>query len=84
MKTAPRGEVPTAERARDQATLEPRTPALPKLLTVRELAQVLGIHEKTVYDWVAKGQLPCVRLGNRLRFLPSDVSRWLQARKEGV
>ena len=54
------------------------------LWTVREVARFLGLHEKTVYEWAARGDLPCIRLGNRLRFAASDVSRWLQARKEGV
>ena len=54
------------------------------LWTVREVAQFLGLHEKTVYEWAARGDLPCFRVGNRLRFAASDVSRWLQARKEGV
>jgi putative molybdopterin biosynthesis protein len=55
-----------------------------KLLTVRELAALLGLHEKTIYDWAARGQLPCVRLGNRLRFDPADITRWVSARREGV
>lgn len=54
-----------------------------RLWTVRELARHLSVHEKTVYDWVARGTLPCVRLGHRLRFDPHDVLRWLSARKEG-
>lgn len=54
------------------------------LLTVRELARFLSVHEKTIYDWTARGELPCIRLGKRLRFSASDVGRWLQARKEGV
>jgi len=59
-----------------------------ELLTVREVAEWLRVHEKTVYAWVEKGQrekgkLPCIRLGKQLRFRASDVSRWLQAPKEG-
>lgn len=55
-----------------------------RLLTVRDLALLLGMHPKTIYEWTARGELPCIRLGSRLRFSTSDVSRWLQARKEGV
>jgi excisionase family DNA binding protein len=58
--------------------------SLPRLLTVRDVAGWLSIHEKTIYEWAEKGKLPCIRVGNRLRFDASDVSRWLQARKEGV
>lgn len=53
------------------------------LLTVRDVAHYLAVHEKTVYDWVARGQLPCIRLGNRLRFDPHDLTRWLRHRREG-
>lgn len=56
---------------------------MPRLLTVSDVAVFLQVHEKTVYDWVARGQIPCVRLGHRLRFDPHDVLRWLSARKEG-
>ena len=55
-----------------------------QLLTVREVAEWLRVHEKTIYEWSEKGKLPCFRVGNRLRFSRSDVGRWLQARKEGV
>jgi PTS system nitrogen regulatory IIA component len=58
--------------------------ALQTLLTVRDVATWLRVHEKTIYEWAEKGKLPCFKLGNRLRFDASDVSRWLQARKEGV
>jgi len=67
-----------------QGDIVKRPDAELRLWTVREFARFLHVHEKTIYDWVSRGEVPCIRLGNRLRFLPSDVSRWLQARKEGV
>lgn len=51
------------------------------LWTVREVAKFLGFHEKTVYLWVARGELPCVRVGGRLRFRASDLLRWVDAQK---
>ncbi len=53
-----------------------------RLWTVRDVAQFLGMHEKTVYDWASRGDLPCFRLGNRLRFSPTELTRWVSARKE--
>ena len=58
--------------------------AVPQLLTVRDVAKLLQFHEKTIYAWAERGELPCMRVGNRLRFDPSAVSRWLQARKAGA
>ena len=54
-----------------------------QLLTVREVAELLRINEKTVYEWARRGTLPCFRVGNRLRFDPHDITRWLASRKEG-
>jgi excisionase family DNA binding protein len=54
-----------------------------RLLTATELARYLQIHIKTVYTWVARGELPSIRIGGRLRFSPDDILRWVSARKEG-
>jgi excisionase family DNA binding protein len=53
-----------------------------QLLTLPELAEQLQLSEKTLRRMIASGRLPCVRLGRQLRFLPGDVFRWLEARKE--
>ena len=53
------------------------------LWTVPEVAEFLQLHPKTVYEFVARGTLPCVRLGSRLRFDPRDIASWVSARKEG-
>jgi len=61
----------------------PTPTAAERLLTVREVASFLGIHEKTIYRWIRSRRLPCVRVGTRLRFQPGDVLRWVSARREG-
>jgi excisionase family DNA binding protein len=55
----------------------------PGLWTVRQVAVFLHVHEKTLLRWVRSRGFPCVRVGTRLRFDPSDVLRWISARKEG-
>jgi excisionase family DNA binding protein len=47
------------------------------LWTVREAAAFLRLGRNTVYEWAASGKLPSVRLGSRIRFLPSTLRRWL-------
>lgn len=74
---------PEDDSGNQAPTSESGASGMPRLLTVRELAAFLGLHEKTIYDWSARGELPCLRLGNRLRFDPNDVTRWLSARKGG-
>lgn len=53
-----------------------------KLLTVRETAQALNVHENTVRNWARSGELPDARLpGSRfLRFRASDVERLIAQR----
>ena len=47
-----------------------------KLLTIREVAEHLGIATGTAYHWLSAGRLPCVRLSSRcVRFRESDVER---------
>ncbi|MDM7915409.1 MAG: helix-turn-helix domain-containing protein [Candidatus Eisenbacteria bacterium] len=51
------------------------------LLTVADVAAWLRLKTSTVYAWAAAGKLPSVRMGNRIRFLRSDLLRWIEARK---
>ena len=59
------------------------SPEREPLLTVREVADLLRVAEKTVRRWVAQRRLPCVRLGRAIRFARGDVFRWVSARKDG-
>ena len=54
------------------------------LLTVHDIARLLRVHEKTVYELVRRGAIPHIRLGRCVRFSLEDVTRWLGSRKEGV
>ena len=53
------------------------------LLSLREVARLLDLSVKSVSRLVARGSLPCYRIGRLVRFAPGDVFRWLEARKEG-
>jgi len=48
------------------------------LLTIAELARLLGIGRTTVYRLVNTGELRAVRVGERLRFRPEDVNAYLE------
>ena len=53
---------------------------LQELLAVEDVARILKLKVSTVRAYAERGSLPCVRLGNRLRFLPSDVGLWIAQR----
>lgn len=49
-----------------------------KLLTTKEVAEQLGIHDQRVWDLVRKDLLPFVRLGERqLRFSPRAIEKFI-------
>ena len=53
-----------------------------QLLTLQQIAAYLRVSPKTVRRFLKRG-LPHVRLGGCVRFVPGDVARWVEGRKEG-
>ncbi len=47
------------------------------LLTPQEAAALLAVRVSWIYDGVRAGRLPCVRVGRHVRFLRSDLERWI-------
>ncbi len=49
----------------------------PTILTVDELADLLRLNRKTVYELVSNGEIPARRVGRSLRAHRDTVLRWL-------
>ncbi len=47
------------------------------ILTLEEIAKYLKVSERTVTDWVAKGEIPGGKLGNSWRFKQGDIDNWV-------
>jgi len=47
------------------------------LLTALELSKVLKIPTPAIYELAARGELPSIRIGRRVRFDPDAVAQWL-------
>jgi excisionase family DNA binding protein len=58
-----------------------QTSTLERLLTARELGDVLGLSPSTVLDWFEAGRLPGFKLGRVVRFRASEVEAWLEAQR---
>jgi hypothetical protein len=56
---------------------------LERLLTLRETADLLRVHPKTLQRYTRRrsNPLPCIRFDGALRFRPSAVDRWLGGRE---
>jgi len=54
-----------------------------EFLTTNELASLLRIKERKVYDLAATGEVPCVRVVGKLLFPRKDIENWLKAGHSG-
>ncbi|MDD2599283.1 MAG: PTS sugar transporter subunit IIA [Kiritimatiellae bacterium] len=51
-----------------------------EIMTIEEVAAYLRVSERTVYDWVAKGELPGGKIGTSWRFRRGDIEQWVNDR----
>ena len=49
----------------------------PRVLTVRELAGYLRVHQTTVYRLLREQKLPAFRVGSDWRFNREAIERWM-------
>lgn len=52
-----------------------------EVMSVDEIAQLLGVGRDTVYDAAGRGEIPHRRLGRRLIFSRVAVLEWLHEKK---
>jgi excisionase family DNA binding protein len=58
-------------------------PAVPRLITVQELAELLQVPPKTLYSWRYRGEGPRgIMVGRHLRYRPQEVAAWLEMQME--
>lgn len=48
-----------------------------RLLTVSDVAECLRCSRQAVYRWVESGEIPHLKIGRLVRFLPDDVESFL-------
>jgi excisionase family DNA binding protein len=47
------------------------------MMTVYDVADLLGLHRVTVYEKVSRGEIPHVRIGRAIRFDREVLERWI-------
>lgn len=52
-------------------------------LSVREAAGHLGIGRNRVYELIARGELPHLKIGRTIRIPSQPLAEWISARTEG-
>lgn len=49
-------------------------------LTTKEVARILGVHVRTVGNWIRAGKLRAIRIGKAYRIAWSDLDTFLEER----
>lgn len=52
------------------------------MMTARQVAELLGVHENWVYDQAANGELPSYKIGGTRRFDPDELRGWIAEHRE--
>jgi excisionase family DNA binding protein len=59
-----------------------RKPAPVAFFTERTLASFLAVSDRTIRNWIRRGELPSYKLGAARRIDPADVDVFLESRRE--
>jgi excisionase family DNA binding protein len=54
-------------------------PEADELLTVAEVATMLKLNQQTIRNYIDRNELPCVRVGRRVRIKRPDLDQLIQA-----
>lgn len=56
--------------------------SIEKLYSTSEVAELLGVHIKTLQRWIRDGQIAALKVGSRYRVQESEVKRLTEGRKK--
>ena len=54
----------------------------PQFLTVEEVAELLRVSPRSIYDWVSQRQIPFHKAGRRTMFLLDEILAWTTERRQ--
>jgi excisionase family DNA binding protein len=55
-----------------------------KLISVKEVSEILNVKPSTLYQWAELGQIPCVKINGALRFDIEDIMKWIKSCKKEI
>ena len=50
---------------------------MPEIMTTKEIAKYLKLHEITICKYAAEGKIPAIRIGRVWRFDKEAIDRWI-------
>jgi excisionase family DNA binding protein len=64
-------------------TAAEHVPVLPRLITIRDVAEALAVSRQTIYNLIARKELTAVKIGSGLRFKLDDVLAYIERQSRG-
>lgn len=52
-----------------------------ELLTLPQVAKLLGLAERTIYVWSQQGKIPAFKLGTAWRYRAGEIDKWVEAQR---
>ncbi len=53
-----------------------------QVMTVKEVAEFLGVHPMTIYKYARQGKIPGFKIGVDWRFNKRSIEKWMAEREE--
>ena len=69
------GQTEVREKMKSMGLAE--EPILAQIMTTREVAEYLKLHEITIINHAAKGIIPGIKIGSRWRFYKQAIDKWI-------
>src|SRR5207244_3872533 len=70
-------------RPQPEAAAQAATPApLPQFLTVDEVAEMMRLKKRTIYEMVSQRQIPFYKSGRRTVFELSEILEWMKRHRQ--
>ena len=54
------------------------------LIAPEELAAGMRVARVTVYQWVRRGVIPCLKIEGVVRFDPEEINQWLKNKRQAA
>lgn len=58
-------------------------PTPPILVKPIDAARMVTISERKLWELTNRGEIPCVRIGRSVRYLPADLQEWALSHRQG-
>ena len=72
------GILPSKSRKDGDVMKKPAANGKEQIMTLREVAQYLGLHIMTVYKLTREGRVPAAKIGGQWRFKRDVLEDWLE------